>query len=66
MLIPERATQSILTQSEMAEIERYEENERRMAEEDFGSDIDGILDAYDSEEDWSFEYEAEKMRSVDF
>lgn len=36
-----------------------------MAEEDFGSDIDGILDAYDSEEDWSFEYEADKMGSLD-
>lgn len=36
-----------------------------MAEEDFGSDIDGTLDAYDSEEDWSFEYEANKMGSLD-
>lgn len=50
--------------SELATIGRYEEIER-MAEEDFGSDIDGILDAYDSEEDWSFEYEADKMGSLD-
>jgi hypothetical protein len=28
-----------------------------LAEEDLGSDIDGIEDAYDSEEDWSFEFE---------
>lgn len=60
----EPESQRSLTLSEMATIERYKEEER-MAEEDFGSDIDGILDAYDSEEDWSFEYEADKMGSLD-
>jgi hypothetical protein len=51
---------SALTQLEMDDIRRWEENERRMAltEEDFGDDIDGVADAYDSEEDWSFEEDA--------
>lgn len=49
------ASQHSLTESEIADIERYEQDEKRMAEEDFGSDLDGILDAYDSDEDWSFE-----------
>lgn len=48
-----------LTQDELQEIERYEERERerRLAEEDVGDDIDGIEEAYDSEEDWSFAFE---------
>ena len=59
-------SQQCLLHSETAEITRYDENEARIAEEeDFGSDIDGVLDAYDSEEDWSFEYEMESMRSLD-
>lgn len=45
----------VLTQNEIEAIERYEEGERiRMAEEDIGFGLDGIEDAYDSEEDWSF------------
>lgn len=28
-----------------------------MAEEDFSADLDGVLDAYDSEEDGSFEFD---------
>jgi hypothetical protein len=51
---------SALTQFELNDIRRWEENERRIAfaEEDFGDDIDGVADAYDSEEDWSFEEDA--------
>jgi hypothetical protein len=40
-------------------IGRFEEQERLASEsedeEDYGSDLDGIADAYDSEEDSSFE-----------
>jgi hypothetical protein len=48
------------TQSEMEMIRQFEEGERRASgygfdEEDYGSDLEGIVDAYDSEEDYSFE-----------
>jgi hypothetical protein len=70
--IPERPRNTGFTRSEMGIIRRFEEQERRASEsdsdstdhddsdeEDYGSDIEGITDAYDSEEDCSFECQDE-------
>lgn len=49
--------QQSLTLSELKEIERYEENERRITmEEDYGSDIGDLLDACDGEDQESLTY----------
>ena len=41
---------------EMEDILRWEEREalHQDGSDDYGSDLDGILECYDSEEDWSF------------
>lgn len=56
----------LLTQSEMYMIWRYEEHERTTFEdeEDYGSDLEGIMDAYDSEDDQSFGIEEDDSFAV--